>query len=289
MQTFKLRFVNSEGTGIELYSRPYRLVEVNGLSDVDADVYSYKLPYQSGERFINARLRPREIKLLVKIVARDYGELESLRVKISRVFNPELKLGTLMYESENKKRVINAVPTHLPIMPDGNRRTDYFQYVIIDLYCPTPYWESIDSEEQPMSAYTELFNWPSDLWPINEDGAPAFNTGIVGEEKILINDGDVETPVEIFLVGPSVKPRITNETTGQSITINDSLDEGDTIYINTETSEITKNGEDIFHKIHWNTEFWYIKKGKNIITYKADEGETDAKLTIKWKRRYNAV
>jgi len=195
-------------------------------------------------------------------------------------------LGKLYYQSSSSTRFIEAVPEHVPKYPDGNKRTGHFQYAVVSLRCPDPYWKSPDTEEKPLSAFQELFEFPSDYWEEEQ----YFEIGLQSENQTLYNSGDVKAPIVLTLTGPVVNPRITNLTTGKVIQVDIELGPEDVLVIDTEKGTLMKNGdEDVFHKMHWDTELWSLEVGDNHIQYDSDVGVDDSTLTVEWHRKYNTV
>lgn len=62
----------------------------------------------------------------------------------------------------------------------------------------------------------------------------------------IVNDGHVETPIEVEFHGPAENPRVTNLTTGEYVQVNRTLTSDDVLFINTafrnKIVEIERNG-----------------------------------------------
>lgn len=94
---FKLIYKSPKGESIELFGPPFRLIKVEGLGDVGADIQTQRAPYQDGSTFIDTRLNERPISIELKIVGKNEREIEQYRSFLGAIFNPRLGLGTLHY------------------------------------------------------------------------------------------------------------------------------------------------------------------------------------------------
>lgn len=68
-----------------------------------------------------------------------------------------------------------------------------------------------------------------------------------GDPRVnIVNDGHVETPIEVEFHGPAENPRVTNLTTGEYVQVNRTLTSDDVLFINTafrnKIVEIERNG-----------------------------------------------
>lgn len=284
---FKLIFTNVKGESIELFGHPFRLISVSGLGDVEANIQMQKAPYQDGSTYIDAQLQERIISIDLKIEAYSREKLESYRRLLSAVLNPKLGEGVLQYIGESVKE-IRAISEHVPYFPDGSsNRGRWFQRATIDLICPDPYWKSEQIVSKPMTAYRGLFRFPLTL---------PTQFGEEGTTQVFVNDGDVDTPVQIEFRGPATNPRVTNKTTGEFIQINKELEESDKLIVDTTFGNkrveiIRPDGsvENVFNWVHPFSTFWNLIPGPNEIEYTAESGRTNAVVSIKWKNRYLTV
>lgn len=288
---FKLQFENSKEQTIELFGHPFRLMKVEGLGDVGADIQMQRSPYQDGSTLIDTVLEPRHMTIELKIYGKDAEETERNRRRFASVFNPKLMTGKLKYVRGNEVKVIDAAAESFPFFPDGRgNRSDTFQKAVLYLICPDPYWRSTTIVEEPMAAFVELFELPSDeFWEVGEDGDLYFEMGMEGEKRIFEINGDAEVPVHITFNGPSTNPVVRNNTTGEFIKVDRTLEKGDVLVIDTSDALVEINGMDAFPWIDINSSFWKLQIGENEVEYTADAGAEEAELVISWQERFNAV
>lgn len=287
MNMFKLVYVTYDGESLELYSRPFQLLEVEGLGEVDADFVTHNA-IGDGEILGEATLQSRVIDIRLRVRGKNYKEVELNRRKLGNIFNPKKPGGTLYYVSDHSTRKIPCVPLHVPKFPDGTKaRNRNYQDASITLKAPMPFWLSVEPIKNELSAFTSLFALPSDYW-VDE---PHFNfmTGIQGGEIDIYNGGDVASPIRVEITGENVNPRLRNRTTGKYVRVLTEINEGDTLIIDTGTKEILLNGKDVFYLIDWRSEFFELIYGNNEIAFEADKGEDNANLKIYYHNRYNTV
>ena len=281
---FKLIFENSRGEKVELFGAPFRLIKVEGLGEVNADIQSQKSPYQDGDTLIDVMLEPRHITVELKIYGKDAEDTEVKRRLIASIFNPKLGLGTLKYVRGNEVKIIGAIAESVPSFPDGStNRNSTFQKVLLFLKAPNPYWRSTTVTEEP--AFEPKFRFPF---------SGPFIMGIQRDKRIINNDGDAPAPINVEFFGPALNPKIINNTTGQFIRIRQALLEGERMMIDTSDSSVyfvdeDGNERDVFPWIDPSTTFFDLQLGENEIEYSADDDIQGAIVNIRYSKLYNAV
>lgn len=280
----KITFINSRGDSVVLdHGSPFFINKIEGLGDVDADIQTQKAPKQDGSTYIDSIFEERFIPIEVA-VRKDY---EANKQILSRVFNPKLGEGLLIYENKGLKREIKATSEHVPVFPDNRpRRT---KMALIDLLCPNPYWLTEEQVDQ-------LVVWEGGLeFPLQ---LPTFFAQqSESKAKILLNEGDVETPILVVFNGPATAPiSIINKTTGEHITVNQSLLAGERLEINTafgqkRVTKVLADGtrQNAFHFITLDSTFFNLEQGNNLIDYSTGEDYERAAVSITWRNRYLAV
>lgn len=275
----KITFINARGDSVELAHRsPFFINKIEGLGDVEADVQSQKAPFQDGSTFIDSVFAERFISLEVAIMK----DFDVNRRLLSSVFNPKLGEGTIVYEKNGLIREIKAIAEHIPSFPDN--RPNPYRMAMIDLICHNPYWQSTEVTEDPV--FEPLFSFPF---------SGAFEMGIQRDERIIYNDGDAPTPVQIEFYGPAMNPVITNVTTGEFIKVNRTLVEGEYLRIDTTRGQksvvlVSEDGTEtnVFNWIDIDSTFFELAIGENIVEY-ASDSDVRTTVNINYKKLYNAV
>lgn len=280
----RVTFTNSKGESIVLgYQEPFFLNKIEGLGDVEANIQSQKSPGQDGSTPTGTTLEERFIPIEVVITEEYYTN----RQTISRIFNPRIGPGLLVYENDVVRREIIAQPEHVPKFPDERPRVG--QLAIIDLVCHNPYWKSELKVEQ-LNTWEGKFKFPLRL-------PTKFGAQAKSKSKILINNGEVETPIFITFNGPATAPiSITNLTTDEFIEVNQSLLEGERLEINTAFGQksVTKVSYDgtranVFHYINLQSTFFDLEVGNNLIDYSMGADYERAGVVISWHNRYGGI
>jgi hypothetical protein len=285
----RLIFTSATGEIIRFDGPPFYLSKVDGLGDVDVAIELQKSPYQDGSTVVGSVLEERMITLEFLIVQdAGYKDVSSARIQIAKAFNPKLGPGTLRYENDYLVREIKAIADSVPSYPD-ERRTETIQKGFITLLCPNPYWLADEKIDQ-------LVVWEGGLeFPLQ---LPTyFAQQSESKAKKLLNEGDVETPVEITFNGPATAPiRVINKTTGDFIEVNQSLLVGERLEINTAFGQkrVTKLLADgtkfnAFHFLNLDSSFFQLIPGNNLIDYSTGADYERAGVTITWHNRYLSV
>ena len=274
-----LIYINKKGQSIEFSVwSPFFLESVEGLDGLSNTIYTNKGINQDGVNYVNDSLEPRNILIQGTIS----NEKEN-RKTLLNIINPKLA-GRLIYINSQLKRQIKCRVEVAPRIKE-----DLKPKFTISFLCPNPYWESLAITEEPLAAFVELFEFPTDYWDLEDDGDIYFEVGFVGEKRQIEVVGDVEVPIKIKLYGPSTNPKITNHTRGEFIRVNKELSKEDVMLIDTDEATVSINGENAFHLIDINSSFWKLKHGKNTVEYTADSGVEEARLEISWNERYVGV
>lgn len=286
-----LKFINSRNESIEFTDgHPFRLFKIEGIGGPETNLQMQKSPFQDGNTYIDNTLESRPISIEFGIFANDRTELYGLRHKISRIFNSKLGLGTLVFNFGGLYREINAIVENGPLFPDGEgNETEKFQRGLIDFICPDPFWLSKENVEQ-LTVWEGGLEFPLEL---------PTEFAILSEErsKIIFNEGDVETPIIVVFNGPASAPiRVENITTGEFIEVNQGLQSGERLEINTafgkkRVEKVLENGERInaFHYIDLQSKFFQLIPGNNLINYSTGEDYERAAVSITWNNRYVGV
>lgn len=282
----RITFTNTRGEEVRFYASPYRLQTVEGLGDVEADIQTERSPFQDGDTFVDALLQPRYIDLQFVIFANNYDSLKAERIRLARVTNPKLGVGTLKYESGNITRVIGAIAESVPIFPVGrSNRMETRQVAALTFKCPNPYWKTEGIEGEP--TFEPLFQFPF------EGG---FQMGIARDERIITNDGDAPVPFQVEFFGPAVNPVVTNETTGEFIKVNQTLLEGEYMRVDTTPGRkkvvfIEPDGTErnVFNWIDLESTLFQLIEGDNYLSYSADSDIQGAVVNFYYQQQYNSV
>ncbi|WP_246041934.1 phage tail family protein [Robertmurraya kyonggiensis] len=282
-----ITFLNRRNEFIEFASElPFRITKIEGLGGAEADVQTQKSPYQDGETHIDSPLKPRPISIEFAIHADNRLQLYEYRKQMTRIFNARLGEGLLTYNFGGVGKEIKAAVESGPIFPDGKgNETERYQRGLLNLICPNPYWKSPQIEEEP--TFEALFEFPFE---------GEFEMGIQRDTRIIDNDGDSPTPIQVEFYGPAVNPIIRNLTTGEFIKVNQTLGENELMKIDTTPGikSVYFVGADgaernVFNWIDLDSTFFQLQIGENEIEYSADSDIQGAIVNIYYQKLYVGV
>lgn len=266
------------------------LSHIEGLGITDIDVETTQAPLQDGSDIHGILLNDRIIRLQTTIRADDRQKLYELRRKILRVINPKTynpkskKRGELLlfYTNDYKTYRIYAYIEDAVDFKDRFGNNDKAEIIFT---AHNPYLLDEENTKLVIKKFSGGLKFPLKL---------KTRFANVGYKRDYDNDSDTDLPVKIKYFGPVTNPAITNETTGETIKVNKTLEEGDTLEINTEDGEQTVNiikadgtVENVFHWIDLqNRDFFKLIIGKNIISYSGDDESHSGSIEIEFSRKW---
>lgn len=189
------------------------------------------------------------------------------------------------YKSETKDCYIDGVIESININSFANPAT--FQISII---CPLPLWQNNYLESSVIANVEDKFEFPYEF----ESDGKSYGELKALNEAIIYNRGDIDSGVTIRLTargGAVETPRIDNFTTGQSMGLNISIADGETVEINTRVGEKTiRKGEDnIFKSLAVGSTWITVISGENYFVVDATEGVEYLQVEITYRQQYQGV
>jgi len=276
----KVTYINEVGESISLtYSFPYFFQELSGVDGITAEVIRVQSIGQDGSTVTNVRLMNRELTLTGAIKGKSKEEIAAYRARLLRVFFPKSK-GKIIYEYGNIKRQIEC---QVEVGPKFSKQQTFkYQNFIIDILCPDPYWTEIEPISFRLASFEGGFSFPMSF-PIN--------FGQVGTKMIVNNPGDTKAPVFLKLTGKLVNPAIKNTTIGAEIKINRTIEAEDVLEIGTEYGNkyVRINGENAFHYVDENSDFFSLRVGENQLEYTAAESDANSSCILSFYPKYSGV
>ena len=267
---FNMYLENKDGKTLQFgASTPYTITEFSGLNPPKATINTSTTATLDGGVFNSAKLQMRSVNLAFAIEE----NAEENRLAIYEVVQPKNPI-KLYYQSDK-----------LDVFLDGyveEVSPDYFakkQIVTISILCPFPYFRSAQLIVNELSVISKMFHFPFS----SEGGA---NASIVfGEAKSLTsvtvsNRGSVKTGLkfELYAKNQITNPKIYNYQTGEFLTVNTTIQQGDIITITTgqgnKTITLLRNGAEtnIFNLLDKNSTWLQLDIGGGIFVYTVDGG-----------------
>lgn len=293
MMENSLTYTNARGEFVSFDTKaPYRLLSVDDLGGLEAVQQTVQSPYQDGvtpvgEAYFDMRT------LDVKVAILSPNMTDAIR-NLNAILNPRIGLGSLLYWVDGLARSLDKVKIRtMPSLPDDPGSAGFsiqIVHIFFDAYDPL-YTDGTDTVITVESG-SDLLEFPLDIVAGME-----FDTISVGD-VVATNVGDVAAPFSLGIDGPTDAPLVvTNDTTGEKITINAALLGGERLTITTgigDTNVIlsdlaTGEAESAFQYIDIaNTTFFLLVPGNNRLTVTV--AGTDAEsVTIRFRNRYVGI
>lgn len=291
MTSERFVFTNERGDFVTLLDdEPYLINSMTGLGGTGVISQVTKAPFQDGSTLLDKILEERVITVVFTILASTAEDLYERRREISKIFNPKLGQGLIRFLYPGGVKVITATVEGAPTFSMNNTDSGKeHQRVAVSLLCTSPFWEDENDITHGLIAFDGAFSFPLEF-------NPTISMGTQGSFVEIDNIGDVKTPVGLVVHGEIVNPSIINITTGEYITLNTTINDGDKVEIDTsfgnkriELVEASGTRTNIFHLIDIDSTFWSLVTGVNRLEYSADSAGTGAAVYITHNRRYLGI
>ncbi len=278
-------YLNKEKRVLLTADEPYILSAVTGVGGVEASVISSTVPGMDGAYMQGVRIEAREIPCTVYVRGNDRQDMYSQRFDLIRKLTPTNKLGWLYYQNDYTLVRIQALP-RLP--PDFTERIRNYNKAELSFWCPSPYWRAVSGKTEEIgyikgAGFKFPFSFPMKFASLKN-------------EVTIDYQGSVPAPVTITVYGAAAKPKITNQTTGQYIAVEESLTNAQRLIIVTtrgsksvRISETGKAARDAFQYIDPASVFWELQPGKNVISYDSGDDSQTTSVKIAYTEFYSGV
>ena len=246
-----------------------------------------KAPGQDGKTLEGNLLEERTPAITLTIHADGIQDLYDRRRKLYAFLLPRTS-GIMLYTNDSGTRVI---PYAVDGEPEAKERTGVGMQVLVQLYCPDPYWSDTAETRADMAAWVGDFEFP--LIIPEETGVELghrMSTRIVN----AYNPGDVECGLRIvFTALASVTaPSLVNVNTQETMRVKRTLAAGDQLIISTgtgnETVKMRHTGleSNALNYIDIQSDFFQLAPGDNILRYGADAGIDELECAVYYTPRY---
>lgn len=291
----KIIYTNDLGDSIQIsYSFPYFLQELRGVDGVDSLIQKTKNYHQDGYLDYDSSLQDRPLQIIGIIKASDKAEAGRHREKLFKVFNPKEK-GILQYEYGDIKKRIEC---QIERAPKFQKKSNSFkrQIFMIDLLCPSPYWQDINESKEEIALWKGSFHFPL---VIPQEGI------IMGyrEPSLIVNVknmGHVQTGMKIEFIakGTLKNPSLFDINTRKFLKINRIMTPGEKIIVNTNSgkkgvkSYLNGVTTDILNDLDiagGGRTFLQLNTGDNLFRYDAEEGIDNLEVRIYYNNNYLGV
>lgn len=257
---------NKYGEQLEITNNPrYDITDIDGLYPPEGVINTTQVANTDGSVFNSSRVNDRTITITMAI----NGPAEANRLLLYRYFKTKYPV-RLYYKNGVRDVYIDGYVSKFSV--------EYFdkkQTAQIEISCPMALFRAAKESVTEFSNTENMFVFP---FAIEAAGIP-FSEIALGEQKTIINGGDVETGVVIKLNALSrvLNPKLYNVDTADHMFLNVEMEPGDEITINTRKKEksiiLLRDGvqSNIVGKLDAGSTWFNLVPGDNVFTYEADE------------------
>lgn len=257
---------NKYGEQLEITNNPrYTITDIDGLYPPEGVINTTQVANMDGSVFNSSRIDNRVITITMAI----NGPAEANRLLLYRYFKTKYPV-RLYYKNGVRDVYIDGYVSKFSV--------EYFekkQTAQIEISCPMTLFRAVKESVTEFANIENMFVFP---FAIEAAGRP-FSEVALGEQKTIINGGDVETGVIIKLnaLETVLNPKIYNVDTSDRMTLSVEMRAGDEITINTRKKEksitLLRDGvqTNIVGKLDAGSTWFNLIPGDNVFTYEADE------------------
>ncbi|ABS35234.1 hypothetical protein ACP49_16180 [Clostridium botulinum] len=287
----KLIINTDRGQSITLgNSRPFILSKIDNTAGVKTNIITTKSPYQDGKNYHGTTLEDRVLPVTGAIISTSTEDLYRKRMNLCSIFNPKAKIN-ITYINNAGEHSIECVVQDSPVF---NKKTGLMQEFLVQLYCPSPFWQDIYETKEEVALWIGDFEF---MLEIPDEGIEMGHR----ESNLIVNifnDGDIECGmrIEFTALATVVNPSLFDINTRKYIKVKRSLQAGDKLIINTKFGDktvemIRSNGErqNVFNWIDLDSEFLQLNVGDNLFRYDAEQGIDNLEVAIYYKKNYLGV
>lgn len=262
----------------------FQIVKIDGLTPPSANIYTNVIANMHGELYKNSRITMRNIVIQIKI----RGNIEQNRIKLYDFFSPS-KWCKLHYRNKSRNVFIDGYIENLEDDLFSNS-----QIMQVSIICPDPFFKDENEIVIDISKQYDAFEFPFEI----DSTGIEFSTIDTDRSTIVVNYGDVDSGMIIELStvqGTINNPVIYNYQTGEQLRINDSINEGETIIVNTNKGKkslikiVDGVERNIINKFDIKTTWLQLRRGANYFTYNSDIQSENLKVEIKQNTLYLGV
>ena len=294
----KLTWYSPAGISVEFSkdSEVYKLlVGVTGLHENPKPIHQVTQgPFQHGATRSLTLYEPRTVTIPVRVWGPGYQSLEQNGQYLAMLLSSHLGPGTLVYTRDDGKEfsLTCIADGECPGNPTNQTWNTY--HATITLIAYDPFWYSYPISRTDFSAGTPLqfpFKFP-------------FRFPLTTPVEVIVNDGNMASPVTIAITGAIVNPTITRVysdaygtpiseaisftltmTVGEVLTITTGPDNPTITLLHDDTTYDTNP----FQYLNANPKFWQLQPGNNTVTLSDVSIGDDTVMTVLHASRYSAV
>lgn len=272
--------------------RPYIFTSIAGTGATTANIVSDQAATLHGKIYRGEVLEDREITLTYHVHGTDKKSAYKLHMDLLKVCSSILctdgKEGTFFYENDHGTWWI---PAAVKIAPSRDTMigTQYIKGTVT-FYCADPFWRS----EAPCTEKLALLGGGLEF-PLSIDSVSGVQFGSKKKSTVLWNEGDAKSPLSIRILGPADAPCLINTTTGEFIKINQYIEEGAALEIDTDLKNLSVNivsggiVQDAIGYLSLDSTMFQLRPGMNQLEYTSADESSRTQIYLEFYSRYGGV
>jgi hypothetical protein len=280
----KISWISADGSEYPISDNHLIMAGSDGRFMPPIDFVEENVPFQHGSLLRGVLVRPREIDIPIYVDGNSEVDLRNQLRHLLRVLNPLKGDGKLRITSPDgsMREIICRYKGGMEISEKQNSKIGNLQAVVLVLRAFDPFWYDTSTIVQTfkLNESTGLF-FP--ILPLRLASSTVF------ADISIDNTGDVETWPEWIITGPGENIVLRNLSTGEVMSIDVSLETGETLTIDTRPyhKTVTHNdGSNLFYTLSDDSSLWSLREGKNSIQIEMANATTDSNIQLAYRNRY---
>jgi hypothetical protein len=283
----KISWIDPDGTENSLNTDNYRvLMGANGRFMPPVSFVEEFIPFQYGSALRQVNIQPREVDLPLVIQGKDEIEVRSKIRELLHLFNPLRGDGRLKVTApDNSQRELYCrYAGGLEILESTDSKGFCRQKIILVLKAFDPFWYDTNTIVQTFTTGQPATFFP--FFPLRLSSSTVF------ADVTIDNTGDIETWPEWIITGPGNGIILRNLTTGEVLNLNTTLQDGETITIDTRPGKKTvkkNDGTNLFGSLSDDSSLWALRQGKNNVRIEMSSATNNSSVQLSYRNRYLGV
>lgn len=258
----------------------------------EAELFTSKYVNQVGVTITKSSFGSRDIVISGFVIADSEEEMTERKKFLNSFVNPEKQYAAIYKEYQIIFQPSRSIQYANEEETDNNEVMCKFR---ISGICPDPFFSLVDDINQKFAMYIGQFHFPLTM---AEEIPVLFGTRLESQTAVIQNYGDTDVGMVFTFIangGKVVNPSLTNITTGQGFKMEVEMQRGEMITVDTRIgSKNVKGGSpgamtNFFKYKTFESQWLYLKKGLNKITFTADEGVSNLSVIIQYTSKYLEV
>lgn len=283
MTTVNYSLVGSNGDEIEFdYSNYVLNPDFLGFGIPPAEV-RIEASAGDGGVYRHSKKGVRDIDMAVTIIGTDRADVQTKLRRLSRLLQ-DTSGPTLVKANYSTGESLSLEAHYVGGAESqwGTNAGQVWNRWLLSFQCPTPYWESGTTEEFTVTTGNTGRGLLPQLTKLKVTSSQVF--GVITVD----NEGDVPAYPTWYLRGPLSDITITNGT--QSFSLEESIDDGETITINTETGEVTDDlGNNRYSILAPAPKLFRIPPGESSVSINAVAATAEAEARLEYSPLFEVV